>query len=243
CQQPNDNMEEKFEIATNGKEGRLLKDDNMGVKNDNIGKKEERLSGNSDLKDKFEIVTSVKEKTLLWKIDLRLIPLFTLIYTICFLDRVNIGNAKLANLESDLNLTGSEYNWIISIFFVGYALCGVPSNIIIAKFSPSFWRIFEADLFPGIIFYITKWYKRSEQSYRTSVFTSGCVIAGAFSGFTAFYVMGLDGTFGLSGWQWTARWLTDDERKMVINRIQIDSGQISITNQDNSQIFEAFKDW
>ncbi|CAG8774522.1 8283_t:CDS:2, partial [Racocetra persica] len=108
----------------------------------------------------------------------------------------------------------------------------------------------------------------SEQSYRTGIFSTGSVIAGAFSGFMAFYVMGLDGNFGLSGWQWiflidglitvliaffsyfliadypeTTSWLANDERKTIINRIQIDSGQISITNQDKYQIVEAFKDW
>ncbi|CAG8606136.1 3160_t:CDS:2 [Cetraspora pellucida] len=269
-------MGEKIKTVTNGIEERLLRNGNWE-----------------------EIVTSVNEETLLRKIDIRNIPLFTLLYTICFLDRVNIGNAKLANLESDLGLTGHEYNWSISIFFVSYVLCGVPSNIILVKTKPSTWiaslmigwgtiviamafvtnyfqllvtsfllGIFEAGLFPGIIFHITKWYKRSEQSYRISLFSSGSVIASAFSGLMAFYVMGLDGIFGLSGWQWiflidglitvfvaffsyfliadypeTTNWLTEDERKMINNRIQLDSGQISTTNHDNYQIFEAFKDW
>ncbi|KAF9578613.1 hypothetical protein BGW38_005500 [Lunasporangiospora selenospora] len=53
------------------------------------------------------------------KIDWRLLPLLSLMYLCSFLDRVNIGNAKVAGLEADIGLTPSEYNWALSIFFIG----------------------------------------------------------------------------------------------------------------------------
>ncbi|CAG8473701.1 3806_t:CDS:10, partial [Cetraspora pellucida] len=182
---------------------------------------------------------------------------------------VNIGNAKLAHLERDLGLTGDQYNWSLGLFFVSYVIFEVPSNIILVKVKPSIWiaslmvgwgvvmvamsfvknypqlvatrlllGVFEAGLFPGVVYYITKWYKKSEQTYRIGLFFAGAMIAGAFSGLLAFAIMGLDGKFGLSGWQW-------DERKIVINRLQLDSGHINTitTDFDKSQIFEAFKDW
>ncbi|CAG8663360.1 27416_t:CDS:2 [Gigaspora margarita] len=63
-------------------------------------------------------VESAEEKRLLKKIDLRIIPLVTILQTLSFLDRVNIGNAKLAHLERDLGLAGDEYNWALGIFFL-----------------------------------------------------------------------------------------------------------------------------
>ncbi|ORX90015.1 hypothetical protein K493DRAFT_149283, partial [Basidiobolus meristosporus CBS 931.73] len=60
------------------------------------------------------------EKALVRKLDRRLIPFLALLYLCSFLDRVNIGNAKLAHIDQDLALTGAEYNWSLSIFFIGY---------------------------------------------------------------------------------------------------------------------------
>ncbi|KAF9435582.1 hypothetical protein BGZ76_005956 [Entomortierella beljakovae] len=73
------------------------------------------------------------------KIDLHLIPLIAVLYLCSFLDRVNIGNAKVAGLEHDIALTPSEYNWALSIFFVGYVIFEIPSNIMLKKIGPSKW--------------------------------------------------------------------------------------------------------
>ena len=75
-------------------------------------------------------------KSLTRKVDLKLIPFLALIYLFCFLDRVNIGYARLYKLEADLNLSQLEYSWTLSIFFVGYVLFEVPSNLLLKKYSP-----------------------------------------------------------------------------------------------------------
>lgn len=59
-------------------------------------------------------------KAVLWKLDKRIIPFLGLLYLCSFLDRVNIGNAKLAGITHDLNISPSDYNLSLSIFFVGY---------------------------------------------------------------------------------------------------------------------------
>ncbi|KAF0401857.1 MFS general substrate transporter [Gigaspora margarita] len=243
-------------------------------------------------------VESAEEKRLLKKIDLRIIPLVTILYTLSFLDRVNIGNAKLAHLERDLGLTGDEYNWALGIFFLGYVLFEVPSNIALIKIKPSIWistlmvgwgaimtgmafvknfselmavrfllGAFESGLFPGVVFYLTKWYKKSERTYRISLFFSGATIAGAFNGLLAYAITNLDGKFNLHGWQWlfiidgvmtvivaffsyflisdyaeTASWLTEDERKLAIDRLRYDGGHTHTTHFDKHQILQAFKD-
>lgn len=56
---------------------------------------------------------SVEAKKVIRKIDWRLIPLLMLLYTLTFLDRVNIGNARLWNLERDLHMKGYDYNIVV----------------------------------------------------------------------------------------------------------------------------------
>lgn len=63
-----------------------------------------------------------RQKKLLRKIDWRLLPVLSLFYLISFMDRANIGNAKLQGLEEDLNLTPSEYNWYFGPFYANICL-------------------------------------------------------------------------------------------------------------------------
>ncbi|RHZ54286.1 hypothetical protein Glove_428g67 [Diversispora epigaea] len=240
-----------------------------------------------------------EERKLLRKMDSRLLPLVTLLYVLSFLDRVNIGNAKLANIEEDLGLTGNQYNWSLAIFFIGYVLFEVPSNIMLAKTKPSIWiptimvgwgivmtlmalvidfeqlmaarfflGAFEAGLFPGIVFFITMWYIRSEQNYRIGIIYAGATLAGAFSGLIAYFIMNLDNKFGISGWQWiflidglitiliallayffisdypeTAKFLTNNERTLAIKRLKYDAGSGHLTHFEKEYVLAAIKDW
>lgn len=67
------------------------------------------------------------------KLDYRLVPIWSLLYLFSFLDRSNIGNARIAGLEHDLNLTGTQFNMTLTIFFFGYILFEVPSNIMVRR--------------------------------------------------------------------------------------------------------------
>lgn len=55
--------------------------------------------------------SSVDEAAVLRKMDIRLIPMLSVLYLLAFLDRGNIGNAKIEGLVDDLNMTGPQYNW------------------------------------------------------------------------------------------------------------------------------------
>ncbi|KAI1657027.1 DNA-repair protein rad2 [Daldinia decipiens] len=79
----------------------------------------------------------VDEKKLLRKLDLHIIPLVMLLYTFSFLDRVNIGNARLYSLEADLGLVGNQFQVAVSIFFVTYLFFEVPSNLVLKPLTPS----------------------------------------------------------------------------------------------------------
>jgi sugar phosphate permease len=143
------------------------------------------------------------EKKLLRKQDLRIIPISAAIYFLCFLDRSNIGNAKVLNvstnddLQQTANMSNKQFNIALMVFLVAYAVFEVPSNILLKKLRPSRWLaflmfcwgvttmcmgatnsfasvtgvrfllgVFEAGLFPGLVYYLTFWYKHDERSVR-----------------------------------------------------------------------------
>lgn len=80
-------------------------------------------------------------KKLIRKIDVRLIPFLALLYLLSFLDRTNIGNARLDTLEVDLGMpkTSLQYNNALGIFFPFYVAAEVPSNMAMKRFRPSVW--------------------------------------------------------------------------------------------------------
>ncbi|KAK3295377.1 major facilitator superfamily domain-containing protein [Chaetomium fimeti] len=79
------------------------------------------------------------EKKILRKMDMRLIPMLALLYLLSFLDRGNIGNAKIEGLQEDLDITDDQYNWCLTAFFFTYAAFEVPSNLMLKKVRPSVW--------------------------------------------------------------------------------------------------------
>jgi hypothetical protein len=82
-------------------------------------------------------------KTLVRKQDLRILPISAGIYLLCYLDRSNIGNAKVLNSETkndllqETHMTDLQYVIALMVFLIAYALFEVPSNILLKKFSPS----------------------------------------------------------------------------------------------------------
>ncbi|EGY18584.1 uncharacterized protein VDAG_09110 [Verticillium dahliae VdLs.17] len=73
------------------------------------------------------------------KIDLRIIPLFIFLYTMTFLDRVNIGNARLWHLEADLGMAGYDYNLAVLVFYIPYMLLEIPSNMLLNRLKPRYY--------------------------------------------------------------------------------------------------------
>ncbi|KAF3914498.1 hypothetical protein AA313_de0206618 [Arthrobotrys entomopaga] len=78
-----------------------------------------------------------EERKLVRKIDLIILPTMFLMYLLSYMDRTNIGNAKIAGMQEDLGLTSGEYSIALVVFFIGYVLCEVPSNMILSKVNPS----------------------------------------------------------------------------------------------------------
>ncbi|KAG8740138.1 hypothetical protein FRC10_004723 [Ceratobasidium sp. 414] len=238
------------------------------------------------------------DRRLVRKLDWNLLPLVSLLYLLSFLDRSNIGNARVAGLATDLGLKGLQYNICAAVFFITYAAAEVPSNMLLKLLRPSIWlpsimvawgmvmtfmcfvkdfkglliaRLFlglaEAGLFPGVTFYISMWYKRSEIARRVALFFSAATIAGAFGGLLAFGINHMDGVGGLHGWAWifglegivtvviaifaffylhdypeTARFLTPEERRAARARITRDASSLA-THFDRKFAWQALSDW
>ncbi|KAF2130037.1 high-affinity nicotinic acid transporter-like protein [Dothidotthia symphoricarpi CBS 119687] len=87
-------------------------------------------------------VDPIYEAKLVRKLDLHIIPVVMLLYLLSFLDRVNIGNARLYGLEEDLGLNSSQFQIVVSILFVTYILSELPSNLVLKKLRPSRWIAF-----------------------------------------------------------------------------------------------------
>ncbi|KAF9503516.1 hypothetical protein BS47DRAFT_1322839 [Hydnum rufescens UP504] len=82
-------------------------------------------------------LTPEEVKRLYLKVDLRLIPILALMCFFAFMDRGNIGNAKLQGLLTQLHMTSGKYTVALTIFFIPYCLLEPPSNLLLKKFRPS----------------------------------------------------------------------------------------------------------
>ncbi|OKL59804.1 hypothetical protein UA08_04950 [Talaromyces atroroseus] len=81
-------------------------------------------------------------RRLVWKLDIRILPPLALLYLANFVDRSNVGNAKILGLADDINITNHQYATALSVFFVFYVVSELPSNLILKRMTPKFWLPF-----------------------------------------------------------------------------------------------------
>ncbi|HKU00356.1 MAG TPA: MFS transporter [Paraburkholderia sp.] len=163
------------------------------------------------------------------KVAWRLIPLLMLCYVVAYLDRVNVGFAKL-QMSTALNLSDAVYGFGAGIFFIGYFLFEVPSNVILHRVGARVWiaRIMvtwglvsiltmfvttptmfyvmrfllglcEAGFFPGIILYLTYWYPAHRRGRMTTWFMTAIALSGVIGGPISGWI--LKSFDGANGWQ------------------------------------------
>ncbi|KAG0375695.1 hypothetical protein BGX24_008768 [Mortierella sp. AD032] len=238
------------------------------------------------------------ERRIVRKLDRHILPLLGILYLFSYLDRVNIGNARLFGLEEAVHLSNGQYNIALASFFLAYCLFELPSNWILVRVGPRLWipilmilwggvslalawvtsftglviarfalGTAEAGFVPGVLFYITLFYKRSEHSFRMAIFLCFNILAGAFGGLLAAGISQLSGAWGLQGWQWifileaiptlllailtwfimtpspqVAKFLTEEERIYAMNRIIIDSDVLPTAKASWNQTKSALTD-
>jgi len=131
-------------------------------------------------------------------------------------------------------------------------LTGITKNFIDVLFARLFLGVVEAAFFPGALFLISKWYKRSEVGYRTSLLYAGNLISNAFGGLLAAGILsGMNGVLGHAAWRWlyyiegtitittailailvlpdfpaNTRWLSPIERRLAERRMSEDAGDV-----------------
>ncbi|KAK6827574.1 MFS transporter [Apiospora arundinis] len=81
----------------------------------------------------------VNEKKLLRKLDYNLLPAVGVLYLLSFLDRSNVGNARIEGMLDDLHMTGNQYLTGLTLYFVAYVIFEIPCNIILKRTSPRVW--------------------------------------------------------------------------------------------------------
>ena len=146
------------------------------------------------------------------RITLRLIPFIFICYLFNYLDRVNVGFAKLQMLDA-LKFSETVYGLGAGIFFIGYVLCGVPSNLALTKFGPRRWiavmmiswgtlstclmfvttptgfytlRLLtgaaEAGFFPGVVLYLSQWFPSFRRGRIMALFMCAIPVSGLIGG-------------------------------------------------------------
>ncbi|TVY60461.1 putative transporter [Fusarium oxysporum f. sp. cubense] len=78
-------------------------------------------------------------RRVLFKTDTRVLPSLALLFLCSFLDRTNVGNAKIIGMEKDLGLTNLQYSQGLAVFYATYVFSELPSNLVLKKVSPRIW--------------------------------------------------------------------------------------------------------
>jgi D-galactonate transporter len=158
----------------------------------------------------------------------RLMPFLFLCFVAAYLDRVNVGFAKL-QMQAELQFSDAVYGVGAGIFFIGYFLFEVPSNLLMTRTGARIWiarimiswglissalmfttsaasfyvlrfllGVAEAGFFPGIILYLTYWYPAQRRARMVALFMSGVAVAGVVGGPLSGWIM--KACAGLNGW-------------------------------------------
>ncbi|WP_437880661.1 MFS transporter [Pseudomonas sp. LRF_L74] len=217
------------------------------------------------------------EKAVVRKVTLRIIPFVFLLYIVSYLDRANIGYAAL-QMNAELALSAEAFGFISGIFFIGYFLFEVPSNVLLNRYGARVWiarilltwgaiaaatafaetatqlyvlrfllGVAEAGFFPGIIVYLTYWFRSKELATTVALFTAAIPVSYIIGAPLSTWIMDNVHWLGWSGWRWMlflegvpavilgvvcffyltdkpeqATWLTDEERTWLLEEMQRD---------------------
>ncbi|KEF51640.1 uncharacterized protein A1O9_12275 [Exophiala aquamarina CBS 119918] len=219
--------------------------------------------------------TDEEEAAVVRKLDRRLVMFLGCLYLLSFLDRSNIGNARIAGLEKDLSLSSAQYDWLLTAFYITYigfewmillyrlvpahiyiSMCVLTWGVVasLQSISTSFSQLLilrgllgitEAAFGPGVPFYMTFFYRRSELAYRVGLQISAAPLATSFASSLAWVIVKLSRNGPIAPWRalflvegfpsiltavaaWyyipdspsKARYLTPRERKVAVMRLQ-----------------------
>lgn len=217
------------------------------------------------------------ERTTMRKVGWRIIPYCFFLYMISYLDRANIGYAAL-EMNAELALSSEAFGFAAGIFFIGYFLFEVPSNVMLNRYGSRVWisrilitwglvavltafvqnatqlyilrfllGVAEAGFFPGIIIYLTHWFRAKEQATTVALFTAAIPVSYLIGAPMSTWIMDNVSGLGLSGWRWMlliegapalifgvlnfwimtdkpqqAKWLSTEQRNWLVTQLEAD---------------------
>lgn len=172
----------------------------------------------------FVLPTAEEENRVIRKLDKRLLPLVFVLYSLSVLDRSNLGNAKIAGMAKDIDLSGNRYDLLGTIFYIAYILSqwlcmgwkhfkphqwcafvvffwGFVASIQATAFNWGglmacrfFLGVAEACYGPGVPLYLTFFYPREKVGFRHGVFISGAAMANVYGSVLAYGITQINGS-------------------------------------------------
>jgi MFS transporter, ACS family, tartrate transporter len=166
------------------------------------------------------------------KVKIRLLPFLFVLYVVAFIDRINIGFAALT-MNKELAVTSEQFGLIAGIFFIGYVLFEVPSNLLLHKIGARIWiarilfswgivamatgfvqsvaqfyvvrfllGVAEAGFFPGIVLYLTYWFRQQERARAIALFMTALPVASILGAPFSGVILDHAHWLGVSSWRW-----------------------------------------
>lgn len=229
------------------------------------------------------VETGSLETRTMRKVTTRIIPFLMALYFVNYLDRTNLGIAK-GNVSEHLGLSSTMFGLASGIFFIGYVLVEIPSNLALDRFGARRWLariavswgivavaqgfapnaatllvlrfalgVAEAGLFPGVIFYLSRWFPPDRRARVIALFMMASPVAAAIGTPLSAWLIRLgDGALGLAGWQFMmmctgapavalgvicwyyltdqpgdARWLQSDEQRWLTDALAAEERHVS----------------
>jgi ACS family tartrate transporter-like MFS transporter len=175
---------------------------------------------------------SVVERRTIGKLRRRIIPFLLVLYIVAYLDRINIGFAALT-MNASLGISTAQFGLLAGIFFWGYFIFEVPSNLLLHKFGARMWigriliswglvamatgavrsvghlyvarfllGVSEAGFFPGIILYLTYWFRQRDLARVISLFVMALPLASILGAPVSGFILDHVHWAGMSSWRW-----------------------------------------
>lgn len=234
-------VEEGYELRPLNKDGQSAagaqesededaQDEDEYIKNEGSNAASKRSRKRRPSTASFELYTPDEERRVLRKLDTRLVLFVALLYLLSFLDRSNIGNAKVAGLTTDLALSSPQFEWLLTAFYIAYicfewmTLCykifpphkyiaccvcawGVLASLQALVTSYPLLIILRILLgigeaaFVGIPFYLSFFFRRDELALRVGLFIAAAPLATTFASTLAWAIVSLGNRTGIASWR------------------------------------------
>ncbi len=166
------------------------------------------------------------------KVAMRLLPYLFLLYVVAFIDRVNFGYAAL-QMDAELGIGNAAFGFAAGIFFLGYFLFEIPSNLILHRVGARKWisriliswglvvmltgfvysirqllwlrfilGIAEAGFFPGIILYLTFWFRAGDRARAVALFMTALAVSNIIGAPVSTWLLDHADWLDMQGWRW-----------------------------------------